>query len=157
MSVEPICEDNRPEINRILTAEWHGSIVISRGRAIDTSLLPGFIYWLQDRIAGVATYRIEQIDCEIVTLNSLIEHRGIGIALLDAVRKTAIENGCHRLWLITTNDNLRAFGFYQKYGFELAAIHLNAIDRSRELKPAIPQFGMEHIPIKHELEFEIRL
>jgi hypothetical protein len=44
-----------------------------------------------------------------------------------------------------------------KKGFDLKAAHINAVEQSRKLKPDIPLFGMDNIPIKHELEFEIIL
>jgi hypothetical protein len=44
---------------------------------------------------------------EIVTLDSLRPNCGIGIALIDAVKNIARKSRCNRMWLITTNDNLR--------------------------------------------------
>lgn len=63
---------------------------------------------------------------------------------------------CRRVWLVTTNDNLHALRFYQKRGFDLVALHRNAVDRSRRLKP-IPRCGLDGIPIRHELELDILL
>jgi hypothetical protein len=37
------------------------------------------------------------------------------------------------------------------------AIHRDALDRSRALKPAIPLIGNDGIVLRHELEFELRL
>jgi predicted ATPase len=44
-------------------------------------------------------------ECELVTIRSPLEGRGVGRSLLDAVRDAAIAVGCTRLWLITANDN----------------------------------------------------
>jgi ribosomal protein S18 acetylase RimI-like enzyme len=65
------------------------------------------------------TYRRQADQVEIVTIDSLVEKQGIGTALIEAVRQAARAAGCTRLWLITTNDNLTALGFYQKRGFVL--------------------------------------
>jgi ribosomal protein S18 acetylase RimI-like enzyme len=105
-------------------------------------------------IAGLVTFRITGHECEIVTLNSTIENRGLGSALVRKVLEDAKAGQVHRVWLITTNDNLKAAMFYQKRGFRWAAFHRNAIVRSRELKPQIPEWGIGNIPILHELEFE---
>ena len=59
--------------------------------------------------------------------------------------------------MITTNDNRRAISFYQKYGFTIAAIHHNALEESRKLKPSIPITGIDGIPLKDEIEMEIFL
>jgi GNAT superfamily N-acetyltransferase len=97
-------------------------------------------------------------ECELVTIRSLREGRGVGRALLDAVRAAAIEAGCTRLWLITTNDNLRALELYQRWGMEIVAFHRHAVTEARRhLKPSIPQRGAHGIRMAHELELELRL
>ncbi len=53
--------------------------------------------------------------------------------------------------LITTNDNMRALRFYQRRGFRLVALNPGALERSRELKPEIPETGMHGIPLSDEL------
>ena len=52
---------------------------------------------------------------------------------------------------ITTNDNLRALGFFQKYGYELEKIMKNVVNDARRIKPTIPLVGDHLIPIKHEI------
>lgn len=157
MSLQPINDKFRISVNKILKDEWNCPPSISKGKIIDTTKLPGFIFLDAENIQGVVTYNISDNECEIVTLNSLAENKGIGTALINAIIKTAKEQKCKRVWLITTNDDINAIRFYQKKGFELVAAHINAMDISRKLKPSIPLIGMDNIPIKHELEFEIIL
>ena len=67
-------------------------------------------------------------------------------------------SGAHRLWLITTNDNVDALRFYQRRGYRLARVDAGAVDRSRAaLKPAIPEIGAHGIPLRDELELELLL
>jgi hypothetical protein len=40
---------------------------------------------------------------------------------------------------------------------KLAALHRDAIAASRRLKPEIPETGLDGIPIRDELEFELPL
>jgi ribosomal protein S18 acetylase RimI-like enzyme len=82
---------------------------------------------------------------------------GIGTALLEAVKGAARAAGCARLILTTTNDNLHALRFYQRRGFVLAGVRLNAIAESRRLKPEIPLTGYDDIPIRDEIELAIGL
>jgi N-acetylglutamate synthase-like GNAT family acetyltransferase len=77
--------------------------------------------------------------------------------LIEAVAAAARASGCRRVWLITTNDNLTALAFYQKRGFVLTALHPNAVAASRKLKPEIPLVAENGIPIRDELELELRL
>jgi Acetyltransferases len=157
MKILPINEEYRPIVNDILKREWNCPPSISKGKATDTTIIPGFVAVDNDEVTGVVTYNIVDSECEIVTLNSLIENKGIGTALINEVLAAAKSAKCTRLWLITTNDDINAIRFYQLKGFDLAAAHINAMDNSRKLKPSIPLIGMDNIPLKHELEFEIVL
>jgi len=152
-----ITPEHRKTVNDLIKQEWAGPIIVTKGRAWDTSILPGFIALDENKLCGAVTYRIDGDECEITSLNSLQEKRGIGSGLINAVLDVARKKHCRRVWLITTNDNTRAIRFYQRFGFTLRDVHINALEKSRELKPSIPQKGMDNIPILHEFEFEIVL
>jgi ribosomal protein S18 acetylase RimI-like enzyme len=141
----------------LLEREWGSTLVVSRGRLHDALALAGFVAEMDGSPVGLATYRLEGSQCELVTINSLRPGAGIGTALLLAVSRTAREEGCLRLWLITTNDNLEAMGFYQRRGLELVAVHRNALEETRRLKPQLPLIGRHGIPLRDELELELRL
>jgi ribosomal protein S18 acetylase RimI-like enzyme len=156
-SVRPIEETDRASVNHILRVNWGASEIISRGFIHNAGELPGFVAFDNGRIVGLLTYNIRGDQCEIVTLNSFRESIGVGSALIVQTENIAIANGCKRLWLITTNDNLLAIRFYQKRGFRIAAIHIGAIVESRKLKPEIPLLGNDDIPIRDEIEMEMLL
>ena len=137
--------------------QWGSNIVVSRGVIYYPQNLPGFIALHEDKRVGLVTYNIIDESCEIVTLNSTNPSSGIGTALIEAVRDNAIKSACKRLWLITTNDNLNALRFYQKRGFVLVAVHRNALELSRRLKPEIPMIGYHSIPLRDEIELEMIL
>jgi GNAT superfamily N-acetyltransferase len=112
------------------------------------------------RLLGVLTYVVDRdrAQCEVLTLNALQQWRGVGTALLELVEQVATRQGCRRLWLITTNDNVDALRFYQRRGFRLAALHRGAVDESRaRLKPEIPVVGNYGIVLRDELELDKRL
>ena len=77
--------------------------------------------------------------------------------LLHGVCQEARARGCSRVWFITTNDNVDAIRFYQRRGFTIAAVHVNALAESRRLKPSIALVGNYGIPIRDEIEFEMML
>ena len=141
-----------------LVREWGADFIVSRGRKIFPTRLPGFcaIGADEERI-GLATYEIVAGECQMVTLHALRPYEGVGTALTEAVRFAAVSAGCQRLWLITTNDNLDALRFYQRRGFELVAVHRELRDVARRLKPSIPMLGNYGIPIRDEIELELRL
>jgi hypothetical protein len=59
--------------------------------------------------------------------------------------------------VVTTNDNLHALRFYQRRGFVLAEVRLNAVAHSRLLKPQIPLLGADDIPLRDEIELVLTL
>jgi GNAT superfamily N-acetyltransferase len=155
--IREIAKDDGDWVRAVLKEHWGASEIVSRGAVHDASLLPGFIAVMDATKVGLLTYCIVGGRCEIVTLNALVEKKGVGSSLLAAVRHLASARGCEALWLITTNDNTYALRFYQKHGFVLVAIHCNAIDESRVLKPEIPLVGLDNIPIRDEIELKFRL
>jgi GNAT superfamily N-acetyltransferase len=119
--------------------------------------LPGFVAELDGATAGLLTYDIAGDSCEVVTIDAVETRRGVGSALLRAAGKAARSAGCRRLWLITTNDNVAALRFYLRNGMRLVAVHLDALERSRELKPSIPTHADDGTPLRDEWELELSL
>ncbi|NJP95716.1 GNAT family N-acetyltransferase [Nonomuraea sp. FMUSA5-5] len=158
ISVREIRPGDLPAVTRVLTESWGGTtlMVLGSGRQVDAAKLPGFVAEAEGELAGLVTYLEDGGSVEIASLDAVLPGRGVGRALLDAVRAVAAERGATRLWLITTNDNTHALRFYQRYGFDLVALHRNAMDRVRAIKPGIPAES-DGIPIRHELELELLL
>lgn len=156
-TIRPVDKSDRNWVAQFLDQHWGSTRIVSRGQAYLAHLLPGFVAEQDDERVGLITYRIDDDECEVVTINSLAEKAGIGSALIEAVKAAAAEEGCKRLWLITTNDNMDALRFYQKRGFQLVAVYPKALDESRKIKPEIPLFGKDGIPLRDEIELEIRL
>jgi ribosomal protein S18 acetylase RimI-like enzyme len=158
IDVRPLAEDDRAWAVQVETDSWSKPVVARLGELVDPTELPGVIAFLEGQRAGLASYAVRDEECELVTIRSLREGRGVARALLDAVRDAAVAAGCTRLWLITTNDNLRALELYQRWGMEIVAYHRHAVTEARRhLKPSIPERGAHGIPIAHELELELRL
>ena len=124
------------------------------GELVDAAALPGFVALEGDQPVGLLTYAERADGVEVVTIQALTPGRGVGRALMDAVHDHAVARRAPRLWLITTNDNVRAFAFYQRWGMDLRRVIRDGVAASRRAKPSIPTVGDGGIPIRHELEFE---
>lgn len=157
MDIQRIIPDNRAAVNAFIKENWFTTAMVLRGRVIDMTKTDGYFASQGGKIIGLVTYIFYQDVCEITSLDSLAENRGLGTRLLDMAVDAARENGCRRVVLITTNDNIRAIRFYQKRGFDMAHLYRNALDVSRRLKPEIPLIGEDSIPLRHEIEFEMEL
>jgi GNAT superfamily N-acetyltransferase len=136
----------------------HSRRVVRRGELLTPTDYPMLVAVADDGPAGLLTYVVDGEDCEILTLHATRQWHGAGTVLVDAVRRVAADAGCRRLWVVTTNDNVDALRFYQRRGFRLAALRAGAVDESRRtLKPEISRVGEHGIPLRDEIELEIRL
>lgn len=157
MEVLKVSSDNREQVNNFIREHWFSDTMALRGELVDMTVLDGFVVFDFDKIIGLITYRILDKECEIMSLDSLVENRGIGTDLLNRVIELAKERECEKIKLITTNDNINALKYYQRRGFDMVRFYHNALDISRQLKPSIPLVGEYGIPLKHEIEFEMKL
>jgi N-acetylglutamate synthase-like GNAT family acetyltransferase len=155
MEYTSITDQNRPQITSLLEKLWFSTTMVIRGKQIDMTRLDGLIAKDAEEIVGLLTFTIEDDTCEIISLNSLMEGRGIATSLVERLRAIAEEKKCRKILVVTTNDNTDAIRFYQKRGFDMATLHHDALEVSRKLKPEIPLLGQNDIPIRHEIEFEL--
>jgi ribosomal protein S18 acetylase RimI-like enzyme len=145
---------DRDYIRATLTDQWGDTMVVGHGEAIDAAQLPALIAFRGVNRAGLVTYRPDVTAWEVVTLHATPPGVGVGTMLLDALRAKAVRHDVRRLWLVITNDSTRALRFCQRYGFELRALHLDAVAEARKLKPGIP-LESDGIPLRHELRLEL--
>jgi N-acetylglutamate synthase-like GNAT family acetyltransferase len=94
--IRSITWEDKSWIVQILTEHWGSNLIISRGQSHDASELPGFVAMYDNQAVGLATYRISGHECELVTLDSWQENKGVGTALIERVKRTALEAGCSR-------------------------------------------------------------
>ena len=152
-----IQDSDRDDVLRFIEKHWHAQRVMSHGREFFPHKERGLIERRDGTIVGLLTYHIDDDGMELLTLNSTLEGKGIGSALmLDAIA-TARELECNRIWLTTTNDKLRAIGFYQRLGFRMTAINLGVVDEARKIKPEIPLVGERGIEIHDEVVMELTI
>ena len=155
--IRELVDSDRAWAAGVLCEHWGSPQIVTRGVVHEADRLHGLVAWRGGERVGLATYRIDALRCELVSLNALLEKQGLGTALLSAVTQAARAAGCRRLWLVTTNDNTAALRFYQKRGFRIVAVHRNALAESRRLKPEMPLIGSDGIPLCDEIELESML
>ena len=146
-----------PRLRQFWIEHWGGEEMITRGNVYHPEQLDGFVVEDENEWMGLVTFFIKDAECEVTSLDSLREGKGIGTQLIDKAIEEARARKCNRLFLITTNDNLHALGFYQKRGFEIVTVYRGAVNESRKIKPSIPLVGMDGIPLRDEIELEIKL
>ena len=149
MSIRPVRDDEREELARFIRTGWDSKTITSRGIPHDASALPCLVAVDGERWLGLAAYRPDGDECELVLLEALEKRLGIGTALLQVTIEQARKLNSRRLWPVTTNDNLDALRFYQRR---------DATTEARDkLKPEIPLIGDHGIPLRDEMELELIL
>jgi catechol 2,3-dioxygenase-like lactoylglutathione lyase family enzyme/GNAT superfamily N-acetyltransferase len=134
-----------------LTRCWGSTKIAVHGRVFDAAALPALI---AGDLAGLATFEPnnECGEAELVTLNALAGHQGIGTALVEALAARLAAESIASLRLTTTTDKPDALRFYQRRGFRIAAVRPGAVDEARRLKQTIPLIGDHGIPMSDELD-----
>lgn len=159
IAVVPAAAEHREFLVAELHRHWFSTTISSRGKAFSAHRLPALVAIEGGRPVGHATLVFDDRtrECEVITLSSSLEDRGIGSLLLDHAEDAARARRCTRLFLTTTNDNLRALRFYQRRGMRIAAVYPGMIDRYRAAGSATPVIGASGIPCRDEIELTLQL
>jgi ribosomal protein S18 acetylase RimI-like enzyme len=157
MNIRRLTRDDLPRLRQFWVEHWGADFMVAHGEIYRPEHLDGFFLEEGTEWIGLVTFIIIDNEMEVTSLDSLRAGKGIGTDLVNKVMEEARTKKCHRLFLITTNDNLNALGFYQRRGFELSKLYRGAINESRKIKPGIPLIGENNIPLRDEIELEIKL
>lgn len=152
-----ITAENRPRVIDFFQEHWGSSEMVISSGVYDCSNLDGFIFEENNRILGLVTYVFHEKEVEVISLDSIVEGKGIGSCLMKEVEHFVQQQGIATISLVTTNDNLNALKFYQKRGYKLDVIFPNAVKRARKIKPSIPLVGYNGIPINDEIRLVKKL
>jgi GNAT superfamily N-acetyltransferase len=158
MRIQSLKNINRTKVKEFFTKHWGSpEMVISTG-VYHCDQLDGLaVIDESNEIVGLLTYVKRDEEWEIVSLDSVIENRGIGSLLVTSFEELVREQQGTVITLITTNDNLRALEFYQKRGYVIAGIYINAVEKARKMKPQIPLVAENGIPIRDEIILQKQL
>jgi len=156
--VRAVTPADRSAVDALHDREWGGPYVIAHDVRYDLRELPTLVAVdAAGAVRGALAWHLDGRGLEVVSIVADKPGTGVGTTLLEAAAETARAHGAERLWLITTNDNLRALRFYQRRGLRIVAVDPGAVDRARLRKPIIPTVGEHGIPLHDELVLERRL
>jgi GNAT superfamily N-acetyltransferase len=157
LTIRPATAADIPRIEELSLYFWDETDVDCFGREYDVLACPAFLACHGDQGVGVASYALEpdRGAVVLVILNLLpdAQGQGGGRVLLDAVRSLAVQLGLKRILVATSNDDLPALAFYQRYGF-----HIAGIVPGREVEHhGVELPGFAGIPVRDEIRLEFRL
>lgn len=145
------------EIDLVWRERWGLPIVTLSGRYLPADVSGLAAADQTGAVIGLVTWVMASDEAEVLSLDALAQGRGVGTALLGRVETEVAARGARRVWLQTSNDNLRALGFYLRRGYRLIGIHLGAMEAVRRVKPEVPERGLDGILLADVWELEKRL
>ncbi len=127
------------------------------GELLDPTEQPGIVAELDGRPIALLTVHETDRGLEVLTLHSETGGVGAGTRPLETALRVAEASHSARLWLVTTNDNLDAIGWYLRRGMTVAQVHPGAVDADRAtIKPTIPVTNPDNgLPLRDLIEFEL--
>ena len=89
---------DREAIRQVLTASWGSTTVVAHGCVYDAGHLPALLAERDGKVVGLLTYTLADRALEVVSLDAVVPHAGVGTALLsraaDLARQVAEVRRC---------------------------------------------------------------
>jgi len=149
---------DKTELCRIMLASWGSHSMMIGLHVYDVAEIDALgLFEPSGRTAALASWTVRGDSAYLCALHSLKPGEGVAIQMLDAVIFAARKAGAKRLKAMLTNDNMPGMTFYQRRGFRLSGLYLEAIDAYRSVVPSIIKTGYKDIPIHDAIELEIAL
>ncbi|SIQ65304.1 hypothetical protein [Bosea sp. TND4EK4] len=149
---------DKSELLAIMLATWGSHSMMIGLHVYDVAEIDALgLYAPDGSTAALASWTLRGENAYLCALHSLKPGEGIAIRMLDEVVAAARKAGAGRLKAMVTNDNMPGLTFYQRRGFRLSGLYLDAIDAYRSIVPTIIETGYKGIPIHDALELEIVL
>jgi ribosomal protein S18 acetylase RimI-like enzyme len=142
-------------IAEVWARHW-GEFMVTPERTYGPADLEGAAFYEGDDLVAFVTWLWEPGGAEITSLDSFVQGRGYGATALDHAESVIRAAGGKRARLFTTNPNIRAISMYMRRGYRVMRVHLDAMDRVRELKPAVP-LEEDGLPLRDMWELEKEL
>jgi GNAT superfamily N-acetyltransferase len=149
---------DKGELCRLMLATWGSQSMMIDLHVYDVAEIDALgLYEPDGRTAALASWTIRGESAYLCALHSLKPGEGVAIRMLDAVVAAARAAGAKRLKAMLTNDNMPGLTFYQRRGFRLSGLYIEAIDAYRSVVPGIVRTGYRDIPVRDAIELEIAL
>ncbi len=91
IKIQEIKEGDYGWIKKLFNRRWGSDFIVTRGRVYTIDKLNGYIAKVDNKRVGLITYKIRKDELEIVSLDSLLQKRGVGTKLVKKVIDMARE------------------------------------------------------------------
>ncbi len=146
------------QIAAVWSERWGGEPIVTPGHLYTAGQVEGIVLNSADgALLGLVCWAIHGDRAELVSIDALTTGHGHGSRLLQLAEGRLRDRGLAAIQLVTSNDNTRALRFYQRRGYRLVRVHLDAMAEARRHKPGIPSEGIGGVPLRDLWELEKRL
>ncbi|TKJ42213.1 hypothetical protein CEE37_00625 [candidate division LCP-89 bacterium B3_LCP] len=155
MTIRRAFDDEGEDVKEICRYFWNETEFHCFGMVFDVDECVNVLAVVDGEIAGLLSYKKMNDTFCLVVLNVYPEYQGQGVArrLLQEVMEQALKQGCKKIQIATSNDDLPALCLYQKMGFHLAELIPNIVaEHHGEVIN-----GFAGIPVRDEIRMEREL
>lgn len=129
VTVRQATDDDRARVTALFVTDFGRSKFIAFGEEFQAETVPAIVAEMDGDLAGALAYRLQPGELQIVALATDPEWQrsGVGGQLVDHAERVAQEAGVSHVTVATTNDNLPALYFYQRRGYRLTEVVVDAV------------------------------
>jgi GNAT superfamily N-acetyltransferase len=148
-------DTEQAEVEELCRYFWDETEVYCFGQTFDINDCNNLLALAENEIAGLLSWKRAGEDQILVILSVYPEFQGQGIGrmLVKEAMEQGRKQGCKRMLVATTNDDLPALAVYQKMGFQFSQLLPGAVAKHHEGE--LP--GFAGIPIRDEIQLERKL
>ena len=134
VAVRQAGEADRARVVALFVADFGRSKFIAFGEEFQAETVPAIVAEMEGDLAGALAYRLQDGVLQIVALatDPDWQRSGVGGRLVDHAEDVARERGAGHVAVAMTNDNLPALYFYQRHGYRLTEVHIDAISAAND-------------------------
>lgn len=155
-SIRPV--PDKQVIVDLMVAAWGSSSMMVGMQLYNVGEIEAHgLYSPEGHLLAFASWTTRGSAVILCAVHALMPGRSYARILLDGLLPVFVKTGATKVRAVTTNDNMSALIFYQRYGFRLSALYVGAIDAYRPKVPNARQVGEHGIPIHDAIELEMPL
>ena len=148
-SIAEKTENDSQKIEELTRIFWGETEQVTFDIKLEIHKLPAYIAESNGELIGFIAYKPLEKSMLIAALAVLPKYQGAGVgkALIQKVEEKARQLSKRKLLVSTSNDDLPALAFYQKFGFQIFEVKPNII--AEKHGKVIP--GVDGIPVRDEI------
>lgn len=151
--VRPMEERERVAVDDLFRRDFGRTRLIAFGEQVQLETAECIVAVMESEIAGSLAHRARDSALQVLALatDPMWQRSGVGAYLIAEAELIARRQHLNRVIVATTNDNLPSLYFYQRHGYRITGVIVDAVPQHFQ-QDAVVGFG--GIPIRDEIHLE---